>query len=319
MTAAQLADRERALSAFPDHPDHRVLEAERRRQEQGYDEEVIDLWTRGPGDWRRSQTLSWSEGKFDDIVVTPSNVWSMTADSLTVLEPGAPPPPGRDLPSLEDGLSQWLRLIRDGNLGLGVRAEARPTGFRPVEGGMEMVVTAPTGLHTSYVLAGVEGTDLPVVVQFTRHEKLPSNAVRDRWRFSQWRFVPHLERPIAMRAERVDEQGRVLESLDVVEIRAAAPGEFARVTAMPIAAGTDPLRGPVTFRSVFDFRADANTITSITPEGSVLTAIPPEMLPPKSSTALRTAGWITAAGLLAALIGVRLMRGRRRGVAAIDP
>jgi hypothetical protein len=131
------------------------------------------------------------------------------------------------------------------------------------------------------------------------------------FRYSDFREEAVFTVPAAHRVEGVSTEGRVLTAFTLKAIRALPTSEFSEIGRIPDPSSADAIRGDVKFTTIVDFRPGAETITAKTPAGDRVSAIPRAQLGRPSSSSLRHVGWWSIAGVIGALVGIRVWRSTR--------
>lgn len=306
---AALAALDESTRRFPDHPERATVAREKRRREKGPDRVEHAFWYAGPQRWRYS-TTDHGQKLYVDQVVTDELMWSMTADTLAVIDPKQVPPQ-RDLRSAEGefyghlGWFVWGRLHNGESIGL-EPVEAGTTDGKRWYG----LSSAPgsSSFRWEGDLGDLSSRAMPLRSELVASETFPRE-VGTVYELSGWAMDPLLKQPVAHRIELRAPGGRLLR---VAELRALEPldqAEFRRLTAEPSDNGSDPVRGPVTYASVLDFRPSRQSIASRGARDQAK-PMPSSMVGATSADKYRPTAWIAAGALVSTLVAARVWRAR---------
>lgn len=315
MTAAEIASREADLSATPAHPEWQRLRVERGLIEQGGRAVEYSLWWNGASALRLGMSFGESAAlPWVDYAITNRAVFCLNSLQLTVLEPGVPPPPGREFVDVE-ALALWsMSLLARG--GLGAQPFSGATFERVERDGQNAAAALRLpdgrGLDIIAVLAsGPRADPAEARVQEVRLTAPDTGRPVSTYRFGDRVEAPGLPGGVAATVERFGASGNLVERWTWIGSRRMDRGEFDRVTAVPAIDGVDAVRGQVTFTSLWDYRIGQITSSA----GGVLTEapIPQYTPPPRTGPLLIWIGWVGAGVLAALLVGIRVWRTRQPG------
>lgn len=315
--AADLERLRKEVAGKPDHPERANLEQYENALRGKPTTNRYRLWSKGPGEWRWNQSWGASDdmSHYWDRTLTKKVAWTLLSDQLEIADPSAPFRVGMDLSGLERTvigadlkrmLYARLPSLRQSNyefnspvvheMGwsvLAVRGGATPD--------QRLEMTVRGRWDASLTRGFVE--ELRVV----RNDLYPGS-VGERTTYSDWLFVPGLERWVAHRVEEYNTKG----TLDKVIVFEGAteeqPGEFDLVTQIPPIDGPDPVRGSATFHFVTDHRKGTQLAVDGA-RGVVGQAVVPGRIGSASSIWNRWLGWL-ATGLLLLSIAVVVVRRR---------
>jgi hypothetical protein len=81
-------------------------------------------------------------------------------------------------------------------------------------------------------------------------------------RYLDWRHEPFFGRDAAHRIEMLHGDGSLYFSVDLLEVRGLEPGELDPLLETPQADGSDPIRGPLTVRSIINSKSGHSVVQS---------------------------------------------------------
>lgn len=309
MSEADLAQREAAIAQLPEHPDWQLLRNERRLLAAGADVSEWRVWWDQSGSFRLSQdTPGTPEMPYVDFVVSQRSAFCLNAKQMTVLDPSVPPPPGRDFAQFEGEIQWALWLFAHGGMGAQRYLESTPTSARME--GTQLVGTRSITRGGRVEVRLETGVQPPRVLQLARFTTPEATAASQVYRMGA--PVTDAEFLIASTVERLGSDGRLLERWTWLDCRPMESGEFERVTAVPPFDGSDAVRGPVTFTSLWDFRTGVEQTR--TPEGIAQTSLAGYVPPGGPAPWMMWATWCAAGLLVGALVVVKMRQrsGRMR-------
>lgn len=300
----QVADR-------PDHPGRHELRAEERRAGVGPDVRSWTIWSVSQDRWRINQTLSYQSNlPYVDRVRRGRDGWMLTSEYLAVVDT-ANPPSGRDIGASEGLIRAYLDDFLFGGLGAGAPQAARLEDAAIQDGGWTVtrVHASASGARIAIWFRGRWDSNAGRgFVEQKRIDDSPAlDAIGSSQTYSDWGRDERLGRWVCRRVDKHDSRGTLTESLVFQNSSTFTRDEFDRMTRIPDPAGADPIRGPVTIRTVNDFRetpAKWQTISSGRVEDSG--RFTPGRRP--SAVPWRRVGWGTAAVILTALVIIRIRR-----------
>jgi hypothetical protein len=127
-------------------------------------------------------------------------------------------------------------------------------------------------------------------------------------RFKDWRYNEALGQFAAHHVEFVGSEGTPRGRIEFLRAEPFTEAEFEALVALPSLGGEDPIRGPYEYGYVEDFRPSVPIATRYTAEGTQQSPVPGTGA---ARARLRNIGWIALPILVAALLGVRMMRTRQ--------
>ena len=314
-TDAELALLRAEAEGKPDHPNWSEIRAEEQRRRQPADASRHTIWSDGRGRWRYSHSYLDSVSDtpaFVDSTVAGDAMWRMTRESLHVASTGL----GTSTPNFGDprtslGTIRWhLRALLFGFLG-----EASAAGVAP-EAGVELDSAGEWTIHAGapgIARSRFEGRWDPdahrgFVSRVTIVDQPPDlqGSVGVRFLLDGWRFDADAGRWIAGSVTEVRPDGVVDHRLVTGDASPVSPEEFERLVAMPPMTGEDPVRGAVSFTSLYDHRPGTRKRFDIAPDRSTTGAT--DLPGARSYRAWRLGGWLTAAALVALFVVLRIRR-----------
>lgn len=310
MTPAEIDELARAVEGHPDHPDRLRLSIEQRRAKAP---DVIDfqVWLDGRGRWRYNRT-DHGQSFWVDITIDRNLGWSLTQDSLMVVD-NSRPPENRDLASTGGELATLLRTLMQGDMGA---AEATLTVQSPPQSSATRArfdTRFSNDLVRRYDLERSSPGNpwLPIGWEVLECPSAPSSVGTSKV-FTGWHLEPEINGWIAQRVDKRDPSHRTVETIELLSVARPSESDFAAALALPTPVSTDVARGPSTIRSVFDYRPDHGVILSIGQDGTTRRPVPGLAEAGRISSTWRLVGWILAAILAATLMTLRLIVRRRR-------
>ncbi len=313
---APLEEVQRVLRETEGHPDHPQREWAKRqlaRHEDGPEVEEVAFWRLG-GRWRYNQTNLLADGSqwlWVDSISTPDLVWSLSARDLHIADPRRPPSGKGDWYRNPDIALELLATacwdLLHGHLGTTSPESAKPD-IRVVEDGAGWIASVrrrggfewrfrivPSQSSEPFQVRSMESyrTDDDGTVLSGRYV-LSEEMVETPWgaahRFAEW----------------VNDKGMVWRRYILVAAGDDLPADVESYFKLPAVDGTDPIRGPVTFTRIFDYRPEHGRLTEL--DRGVVTASRPLRGAPGSGLGIRVVGWIAAGVIAALLVFLRLRR-----------
>jgi hypothetical protein len=132
-----------------------------------------------------------------------------------------------------------------------------------------------------------------------------------KFKFSDWALEPITGRWVSGRIEEWNPDGRLFRVLVWQSASRFTDDEFEALTADPVAGTPDPFRGDVHVKRTIDHRPSTPMVTKHESDGSTTTQPMAQSPESRSRGWLRTAGWVSAGGLVLALVAVRIVRAGR--------
>ncbi|MCC7389193.1 MAG: hypothetical protein IT431_10535 [Phycisphaerales bacterium] len=295
-----------AVRGHPDHP--RV--AELAGYEAALRGEPIKmgrhLLMRSAERWRYGSDPTQTE--YIDVIVDGRNRWELTRSVLRILPGEGSTDDGRD-PTFDLHLF-WPELGRllNGGFALGAQSGLVPQGASVSESGdWEFLASKgerPEEAFTARFTGAYDAptrTVLPASMEYVELAAKPES-VGKRTVFRGWQWRPLLgawacDEVIQYLPDGKIDRRLVFESVD-------QNVTFDAAVAMPKDAGDDPLRGPVTFSSIIDYRA--NEIADVATGERARFVVQSERQAARST--VRWIGWTAAAAIIVVLGVIRLQR-----------
>ncbi len=298
----------------PDHPNRALLRQYERRVA-GKDFRDLHLAILSPDSCRFSDTRDAEPSNYFDCVLTPTARWSMSAASLSVLNPAVEPPSARDYRVAVHAGKDQIASLASGGLsslrGKTIRVESwRNEGDR-----WEAKFTAE---KDGRVFRGrgagrwsSEASDR-TVNELTLDITFSGQTARVECAAKDWK--PHAAAGMMMAGTYSETtSGRIPASIEIVlnEVEPLSTEAFADLARIPTIAGRDPIRGQVTFTNFDDYRGMEAQFHSVDQDGNV-TTVPQSQHP--SVIVLgryRLMGWVVLSCLVAGLVLLRIRAGHR--------
>lgn len=309
--AASSAEMEKWRSEIkgrPDHPSRQRLEEAERYFREGPLTQEITVWYHSRGRWRYSKSSEvegWWEVAADD-----GTAWSWVERQLTVV--GSQPPAGADYASTESAFLNDIKLLFYAGVNFGQHTGVRPDEVRVSGDRWTVLTTMGDGPDLAYEFEG--WWDEAVGRGFVERVRTLASREHPEWVgntviFSDWQRDTGLEYPIAGRAEKRPANGRLEKVVVFVSAERFDMESFDQLVAVPSLDSSDPIRGPLQVRTIYDHRPNRQIKTALDPSGEAR-SIP---LPGRAETRwVRYVGWAVLALLAAGLVGIRLLQSQRR-------
>lgn len=303
----------RETEAYPDHPQREWAKRQLARHEDGPEVEEVAFWRVGRK-WRYNQTNLFADGSqwlWIDSVSTPDLVWSLSARDLHLADPRRPPSGKGDWyrnPDLAlEMLASACRDLLHGHLGTQSPDPEQPE-IRVVEDGAGWIASVRRrgGFEWRYRIEPSNSGE-PFQVRWMESYRTDDDGtvLSGRYVLSD-EMVDTPWGPAHRFAEWIDERGMVRRRYILVDAGEDLPDDVESYFKLPAVDGADPIRGPVTFTRIFDYRPGHGRLTEV--ERGVVTASRPLRGAPGSGMGLRVIGWIAAGVIAALLVFLRLRR-----------
>lgn len=304
-TEAEFQELTQLIGDKPEHPRRAEWEESARRRSKGPDVAHYQVWFSDPGHIRVNRDLDGVEG-FLDQTISPDLMWTLTPVQLTLVDP-AQARPDRDV---RGNLLSWERDI--GYFRFAGAHLGRTSGMQPVNvrsAGNTWLIVARTQSDIEYTFEA--RWDASLARAFinrgtqTRNAPTPS-AAGSSFVVSDWKDHGTL----GWFAERIDElfpDGRPRNTLQLDQVEACDPATLSERSAEPSLIGTDPVRGPYSFKAVYDLRPARNVRLERQPSGFVEVPLPAA---PGGARArwLNLVGWGALVCIIVALVVLRMKR-----------
>lgn len=294
----------------PDHPERRALDAETRRRKNGSERVAYEAWYSGPGEWRFNLT-DHGQNIFVDQIVTPTIIWSLIPQTLTVIPPGPNAPPHKNYAVAETTIARTLKEFAWGKLGMGRSGLFTPQDASIVQDqwtGTASSADGTTWRGTGRVTLG-DGRFIVEKDELLRVPKDPKEEGKTA-AFLGWAISDVFGGWLCNRIEEYSADGRLVKvrSLDLME--ALDLDSFQQLTQVPTPNGEDIVRGKMQFTSMLDYRSNAEKMVTFLPDGTVETPLPAAALGHAPSGIMRTVGWIVMGVVVITLFAIRLQHVR---------
>ena len=258
ISEAQLSDIAARIADRPDHPDQRLLEVESRRLTNDGDRYLICCSTRDDERFRYSTTQVW-DGRYSDIGFDGRSAWSLTEAQLNIVDPDRAPMT-KDFASARgvvDVYLSWffhggLRFLPAGSVVVADLNASTPDAYRA------RLVNADQDWEAEvrFRWDGSLGRGFVDSVEYVRSGD-PDLVGSGYW-VEGWSYSDPLALWVAS-AVRVRQFGDEFD-IRLQGVHALSESEFEALVGVPDALGVDPVRGDVTVRSVYDHRAESDTV-----------------------------------------------------------
>ena len=308
LTDGELAALIAEVGKKPDHPKRRVMEAEQRRRAKGPDAIQRRLYYLDERRWRMNET-NVTDSFFVDIASTPGLVWALGPVSLTLQDPDAPPPPNRDYVRTAEKYTLELRRFAWSGLGPVPYEEVRLLRAKLSGSGWIGQLAA---YEKEFALEGVVVGDR-LRIESSQQDRADAGSAMFGLieRYSDFKEAAGFPFPVAHRVRGFSAGERVQVAYVLRSVSPLSEDEFSVLSRVPEPGVADAVRGDVKFTSIVDFRRGAESITTKTPDGERVEAIPSAQLGRPASNSLRQVGWWSVAGIIAVLVGIRVWRSGR--------
>lgn len=288
----------------PDHPLKQQYEDLKWQFNNGPQQVRYRLWYGDSKHWRMSRDLHQRTPlQFIDLAVRGGEAWQLTDRDLSLVDAADPPVdrnPANAIRVLPIYLQRWMFPGMAPGTPLGLKPESSEVLGETWKGTIRSATGDRVIELRGRVVDGSVRVDTSTMVQALDEPRWTGSTSR----FSDWSYNSLLGRSIARSCTSFDHAGVPWQAEIVNEIRALREGELAGLLTTPTAAGEDSIRGTTTFVAINDFRNGVRT--DLREAGSTQTPLPEwtqRKTPPKW---LRPSGWILAAGIVVALVWVRL-------------
>ncbi len=303
-SAAELAAVQKEVEGKPDHPKRFELQAEILRVKNNGERTIYTVWRNDANNWRvNSDSPEQPDIRFNDVYAGPDLAWQMNPRQLTVIDPREGWPHEYELNTYLNAPLKYFLDLSAGGLARPKVAEARLKDVSLQGTSWSCIVEQP---NYALRVAGTWNEQLQrgfvsdtTVVKSTRQ---PDSVGRKRT-FGTWNesSIPGLW--IASKVTESNSNGRVFSEAQVEEIRPQKGNELAGLKQLPDPAGSDPIRGQITFFNVRDYRPGVGKETYPRHVGAAPTVLE---INPKETDRLRTVGWVVLGLLVVGLIGYRV-------------
>lgn len=321
----ELQRMEAEVQGHPQHPDRSVLATYRRRKAGEDQVQHFSLFWKDAGGWRFCVDDSFDPTYFFDRAMEGKSAWSLSGPQLNVFKTDRPFPASMDLPSTLGEIRTQVRLLTFGGLHV-----ATAMGLRPVqiEGGESPTIEASlAGVATlRFKLSrAADGWDIREM-DFVDVPAARAETGR-RYVFGRWADSFPLGTRIAMGYKEYAPDGSLENEVTSGEVRVLSAEEFAEATRTPERDRSDPVRGRLTFQSVYDYTSETPVVRSIAgsqvPKATGETtesgasggskhewvSIPLERTPEfLRERGLRRMGWISAGCVTGLVVGLMIRR-----------
>lgn len=284
------------VAGRPEHPERRALDAQSRRRQNGPEFATHELWADTRGVVRHNSSNVGDDLWFD-VALDGDVVRGMSPAQLTLVSRDGSAAP--DTPAIRSGIEEANRLLSwflssgraiTQTLPVGPWHEAGGTALAAEGEGMLLTLT-PSG-------------DGGATVKLERCDPMPES-IGLRWEFTGSVLAPGMATPIPKVLTEYTAKGRVARRIAIDHIGPTDKAMLDRVSRTPRFDGEDPVRGPATFVSIYDHRPRDPLITVRT--GSETSTIRQSQTPDAlSRRTIRWIGWITAGGIVSALVCLRI-------------
>jgi len=295
----------------PDHRERPVLEGYDRRLKKGPDVARFEVWFRSQSHWRFNTTYLQTPVNYFDIVTDGRIGWGMGPEQLTLIDPTGTIPPGYDYPASEGMILQGIGQFVHPGFVLPAMSKLELGGVI-IAGGV-WTITASRKDLIALELSGpnpdadrLAATD----VRLTRSAKLPGEVGR-RWAITLTKgtFPPVI---LASEVREFAPDGRLLRRYVLEKAEAKSDEEMRTMFAPPAIDGTDPIRGPVTFKELHDHSGGGVPVYTLNHLGEKRVVLGTELPEVRAARRLREAGWWAAGVLAASIVFIRVYRVRAR-------
>lgn len=297
------------VQGFPDHPKRFTLMMLEQEAARSGKATRYSLWLWSNNNWRVNSSPP--VGEYVDVTVTPSVDWTLNPHQLQVIAPDATPE--HQNPS-EFGpmYAGFIRVLHFGGFDAFSPIGLRVSGVAPAQGGHWMVhANSDTDLTVEYNILWSREYNRGFVQSFSEHHVSPDKAsLNCDVRLTGWKSMGSSNQWLASEADISYPATGNRRRMVVSKATDCSNDEFQAVAAIPVADKPDPVRGYLTFNSIYDHRPGKDRAIDILGGQKREISLPPVVTPTPEST-WRWYGWGTlalAAGCLAALRYARKSR-----------
>lgn len=280
-------------------------------QRLGFDTFEHTVWWQGAGSWRFNTSYpNNAKTPYHDVSVTKSASWQFTPQQLTILDPSRPAPNTYNLPSVEQQINSDVSQLIDAwlNDSLAGRPVLTSVALSGELWSAELrgdIVSQQ--VHGRWDASQQRGFVQSTVFTRTPHPDGPGITIE----YADWKPLPDSGGAwIAHRLVQRKPNGRIGRELFVTSIDPLNKQEFASITNPPSATGADPVRGKLTVTTVYDFGQGVRTSVDLKTSSQTQTGVLPRLADEEATW--QRIGWFTLAGIVASLVGMRLIRFFRR-------
>lgn len=313
LTSEELTTLKQQVRGKPDHPAQQQIKETERRLADGPDVRRWIVWMGDDHHWRINQTMvRWDlPGSYVDHAWNGDLIWQLSGDALVMVSADAAPS-GRDFASFRDSAQRHIDALLRGGLGFRADASTGPT----------ISNVSVEGADWSATLEGVTRNGSRVALEFQGRwnaslgrgfvelqrliDSPVAEAIGESARFLSWQAVGESDLWIAGRVEYRVASGTLDQALEFREAEPYDEGRLDELTRLPSPTGDDAIRGPLTIRTVSDYRPGRlveHTYEDAVPVGSrSLRTVSQE------AEDYRRLGWIAAVLLGCFLAAVALHR-----------
>jgi len=309
LTAAELAEVQREIAGKPDHPKRMIAERSERRLRDGDETERYTLYLRSPDEWRVGHDYLGT--KYFDCAAVPGLVWGFSNGQLTLLDPAGGFPPARDYRELGITPKNDVARLRFGGLDLAHRWGLQITSASPQDGRWRLLASNDVGVELEFIVEWPAEVGRGFVRSVRPIKLSPNNGAVSNSEFDGWTFRRELGDWTAEKEHRTL-NGRRLSATVLESVHVITDAQVTELLAPPAINGTDPVRGPVTVSSVFDYRPAEQKMTVIRDGSTLVEPLRAQGPGGPDSRYVSWLGWGVLAVLVALFLFVRL-RGRTIG------
>lgn len=270
--------------------------------------ETYRLWRTGSS-WRWSRDNEDNAHTFWDMTWANGLAWTLSPDALTAADQATADATNLHIEGANSATSCDVQLLFTAGIATALASGIHldPTLGNDNKWHAEGTAQRGDGASIRFVVSGhwqpTEALGSVVHSEFSlsRDGKLVGTSIVDA---TDWVPIPQLKLAIA-RSVLWKESG-LDRRITLVSHSAYSSSEFKRLTAVPSITEDDPIRGRPTFRSVTDFRGGRPRVSEVDSQNRTKLA---PMMPDRqeaSNNTLRTLGWVSAAGLVAAIVLLRI-------------
>lgn len=299
---AEIEKLQKEIASKPDHPGNRQLVNELRKQANGADVITYSVWWKDAKSSRvNSDSNSPERFPFNDVTVTPNLAWQLNSSQLTVVDPREGWPAGYPLEAFTNTIRNLFHELA-GSLGRGKDMQVEVKNVR-LNGDAWSALLDQKGYAVQFKGTWDAKNKRGFVSECEVTKSEEPDSVGSKFAFEAWKetLIPGLW--VSSKVTEFGPNGRVISIAEIPEVRALESGDFDRVSQLPDASGSDPLRGTVTVSTVKDYRPGIGTETYPKQVGSV-----PKILEntPRENGRLQTMGWVFLGVLVVGLVGLRV-------------
>ena len=309
-TAEDLAQLRSLVAGKPIHPLRAQIERLEHELQYGPASETFTLWYERDNRWRLNREVAHQPSvPYVDVACKGDLAWSLTSVHVNVVDSDSAPS-GYEYANQQQDFKLHINSFLLNNLDVCSRFGARVEEVVSRDQANWSAVLQTADGTREYLVSGhwSETAGQPFIDSLDMIYTGESETSKRSIDYADWRYDDVLARWTPHEVVHLKGDGTPWFALSVVESVAYDSNELDALLEPPTPAGSDPIRGAYTFRSLNDFRPGVESGFVLT-EGE-MTERPLPVSPRGGAMALRRIGWWALALLVAAFVGIRLWQKR---------